>query len=53
MVVLKRWRHVRGVAIILAPRGLCGAGKQSLADVAVVVVVVGVARLSSSTTSVK
>lgn len=45
MVVLKRWRHVRGVAIILAPRGLCSAGEQGLADVAVVVIIVDVASL--------
>lgn len=45
MVVLKRWRHVSGVAVILVPRGLCSASEQSLADVAVVVIIVRVARL--------
>lgn len=45
VVVLKRWRHVSGVTVILVPRGLGSAGEQSLTDIAVVVVIVDVASL--------
>lgn len=45
VVVLERRRDVSGVAGIVTPRGLCRAREQSLADVAVVAIVVDVARL--------
>lgn len=45
VLVLKRRRNVSGVTVLLAPRGICSAGEQSLANVAVVILVIDVAGL--------